>query len=761
MDSSRIRKYKTALVVTLVSLAVMATLLAVDYGTSVGSLLTASDYYVDEQGDMVARASHNPIRTARSVYASQKPLSSYLSEEAFQELKYIAVSTPSGGYMRLAVSGFVRFPSQSQHSPPEIELLTPVGAVRLVGLALELSPNIADTFSELGFAVTASSNGRGRRLLDDEGLITHGVFGAPEQVGVDTTDGSASDEGVDVSADDKSTAQTPRPQCRPKVLDKKNDGCTEVKHLVDSTPQHCSNPDAIVQCRLDASKKSESTCCLEEILRWPAHALPRLQRAADSSVPHVSHSMEAFPLSAQLKHDMNYLKSALSTQEAVSSAYKESARAFELVLGSALLTYKPLLDVYKDFVLKFLEVHAELLPEATSAEDDGKPYKFANIFPGECYAGSTPDLPKDTTVEQLKAWVRDPSTNLRELATRFYEAMAGSRKAWMQHDEYSGACCNFQDRIIDPKGLFPRSRMPKQTNGLGWVHLQRSMVEGRNKTPKEDYWFEGNVVHSNSQAIAKAAESENLVDPTDYFWRPRRQLLQVIDPPLSEQERQKMETCPVIEGTPYNPEAKETRWQTGKFNYLVTDGSPLWAISNVTGLPVNAGASGSTWSIMSTAEMLEIPTNDLYLLRLALMGWMIPMQDHSLLEVCMGAARAFPGVSYPRWGQEAHSLADWQSIHSHLLPDDFHHRGVSLDSLNAHIEDYIQRFNAKHHSSVQWPSSTRGGTVRWWQHDVFAYMLEDLVDLKARAVKKATVHLCSPSLWEMFERDVLKISRAR
>lgn len=161
-------------------------------------------------------------------------------------------------------------------------------------------------------------------------------------------------------------------------------------------------------------------------------------------------------------------------------------------------------------------------------------------------------------------------------------------------------------------------------------------------------------------------------------------------------------------------------------------------MSKLTGLPVTAGVSTTTYALMSTGETLGLTEHELIILRLTLIGWMIPFQDHTLLEVVMGASRSFRGRSFPQWGGDKSAPEDWLTIYQHLLPPtaNFSHRGITLETLNAHIETYVDTFNQKHQTQVpkgrsEWPGHNVDPSNLWWKHRVFEYMLDD-IDTKQR-----------------------------
>jgi hypothetical protein len=344
--------------------------------------------------------------------------------------------------------------------------------------------------------------------------------------------------------------------------------------------------------------------------------------------------------------------------------------------------------------------------------------EYAKSFPGSCFAGFTTDFANGTSVTDLKKWIE--TANSRELATKFYNWIGDffSTKPWQQTEEKNlCALHETSNRVVDPMGAFPRYRMPLKSIGLGWLDLQQASAAGRLKVQ----WPWGETMKKQNASILFPRED-------------------TLDPPLSPDEEAKLASCP--DAAPKG----RVGWIAGKFGYLIEPGSsPLWFMSQIVGLGTAAGVSGSTYVMLSTAETLNFQMEDLALLRLALMGWMIPFQDHSMLEVMMGAHRSFPGRSFPKWttGMTVPAINDWQEIHRHLLPDDFNYDGVTLKGLNDHINAYIVKFNAKHGTEVSWPGEV--SQVKWWEHAVFDYVKDDLVSEKTKSSPSATVSKCGQS----------------
>jgi hypothetical protein len=117
-----------------------------------------------------------------------------------------------------------------------------------------------------------------------------------------------------------------------------------------------------------------------------------------------------------------------------------------------------------------------------------------------------------------------------------------------------------------------------------------------------------------------------------------------------------------------------------------------------TGSRIVAGPSGTTLKMMYFAIALGIRNDDLYLLRLAFIGWMVPMEDHSMFEILLSTRNlglpydansnmySFEGL-FPRW-------LDTGSRTTHKV----------ISSLNRHL------VKVQEHAGV--PEALRGKTPR-------------------------------------------------
>eukprot|EP00929_Paragymnodinium_shiwhaense_P054592 TRINITY_DN2736_c0_g2_i1.p1 TRINITY_DN2736_c0_g2~~TRINITY_DN2736_c0_g2_i1.p1 ORF type:complete len:643 (+),score=101.37 TRINITY_DN2736_c0_g2_i1:76-2004(+) len=433
---------------------------------------------------------------------------------------------------------------------------------------------------------------------------------------------------------------------------------------------------------------------------------------------------EELPRSQQLRGDVKFLQEfALKREDHVGPTdLAKEMRAFELVLGNALATYEPLRDILMRYFMDFLSQMEAAAPQVKVAE-------FAKVFPGSCFAGFTTDFKEDTTTAELKSWARQ--ANSRELMTKIYDWVGDfyTSKQWQKtKDKRTCSSHQIRDRILDHRCQIPRYRMPLKKIGLGWLDLQLDSLPFRAKLQ----W-----------PWTTSLEAMN-----ETYLQPR---MVTLDPPLSRDEAEKAKTCP--DQAKAGADDERVPWISGKFGYLVEEDSPLWLLSEITGLPTAAGTSGSTFILMSTAETVNMGADELMLMRLVLIGWMIPFQDHTLIEVIQGAARSFEGRSFPKWqsaeaaGDAVPTLDDWKNIHKTLLPDDFKYGGVTLKKLNKHIDEYITKFNDQHGTKVKWPSDQGDGT-KWWEHEVFDYVSDSFAKRLSEAPEGMVrgLKVCEPKL---------------
>jgi len=436
---------------------------------------------------------------------------------------------------------------------------------------------------------------------------------------------------------------------------------------------------------------------LNQAINWPVdQSQAKIQKVINGGVTDCKQGDEELPQSEQLKTDFEFLKAhALKfDNHLIHTDFGREARAFELVLGNALMTFTPLHAVLERFLLS-------LIVELQAVVPNTRPEEYAKVFPGDCYAGFTPDFKQGTTITELKKWIK--TANMRELMSKFYKWSGDfwSSKSWYQTSEKNLCLLHeTENRVLDPTAVFPRYRMPLKSIGMGWLELQQKSTPGR---ARMGYPALRILQRHNINVLFSRAST--------------------LEPPMSRDEEAKLVECHDLIKVPEG----RVPWNSCKFGYVVEENSPLWLLSQITGLPTASGVSGSTYAIMSTAETLNLVEDELALLRLVLIGWQLPFQDHTLLEVATGAARSFHGRSFPKWySHGVPTPQDWKDIHKHLLPDNFDHDGVTLATLNDHISSYISSFNAQHGTAVTWPGM--GGGNMWWEHEVFDFMMDEVAN---------------------------------
>eukprot|EP00747_Dinoflagellata_sp_TGD_P020798 gnl/TRDRNA2_/TRDRNA2_128060_c0_seq1.p1 gnl/TRDRNA2_/TRDRNA2_128060_c0~~gnl/TRDRNA2_/TRDRNA2_128060_c0_seq1.p1 ORF type:complete len:417 (+),score=52.40 gnl/TRDRNA2_/TRDRNA2_128060_c0_seq1:491-1741(+) len=82
----------------------------------------------------------------------------------------------------------------------------------------------------------------------------------------------------------------------------------------------------------------------------------------------------------------------------------------------------------------------------------------------------------------------------------------------------------------------------------------------------------------------------------------------------------------------------QVSWYPGEGCYtLATDDNPFIEISKRLGWRIVAGPSGTTADVMTIAGYLGFKGYDFVMLRLAMLAWMLPAQDHSLFEILLAA----------------------------------------------------------------------------------------------------------------------------
>ena len=130
---------------------------------------------------MLTKDGSATVQTALAM--TSVPLSSWLSDEAFLELKTISLESPTGAVMHLSVLGFVRMPGL--HG--SVTVVTHIGRIVLQGADLSyFDESQAALFQAAGF----TTHGATRRLLQVRALF--GIFNAVAAVTANTTTAPAS-----------------------------------------------------------------------------------------------------------------------------------------------------------------------------------------------------------------------------------------------------------------------------------------------------------------------------------------------------------------------------------------------------------------------------------------------------------------------------------------------------------------------------------------------------------------------------------------
>jgi len=115
---------------------------------------------------MVNNAGHI-ISTTRKAY-TRSELSSFLPDQAYDELKVVRIAGDNGAHMNLALRGWSRNLQSTldgERTIPVITLITLPGNILVRGTALYFEDFVGEVFVEAGFAVNASSTSGSRRKL--------------------------------------------------------------------------------------------------------------------------------------------------------------------------------------------------------------------------------------------------------------------------------------------------------------------------------------------------------------------------------------------------------------------------------------------------------------------------------------------------------------------------------------------------------------------------------------------------------------------
>lgn len=394
------------------------------------------------------------------------------------------------------------------------------------------------------------------------------------------------------------------------------------------------------------------------------------------------------------------------------------------MLGNALSIWKPVDEFVREFAIDLMS-HVEHVYSA-----DGLPAPIwsdlVKSYPGKCFLGTSKELPQGITLDEVKHWVRDEKTLMREILSKIYPLldMTGN-EPWMHTtDKYGADSGELRDNILsrfnDPLSYLPRFRMPLKQNGMSWIDLQKSTLPTRNYIDETEL---GKVFGGGLNTIH----------------------LKNLEPPMSDDEAMAMERCEMDFKHHFGTEPRGLPFTSGKFEYLTPQNSAFGQLGTATGLPVTAGVSGTVNIFVAAAEMLydhdggsEVGEKGsagykMHMMRLAMLAWNLPTQDHTMLEVMTAASRTFRGRSYPDWcdGDACSPATDstWRDIYKNLLP-----KSSLLNELHSHIEDYMQGMPGRmeqmsrspsHVGPVRWPGESKDHE-NWHTHEYFSYVMDDI-----------------------------------
>jgi len=156
---------------------------------------------------------------------------------------------------------------------------------------------------------------------------------------------------------------------------------------------------------------------------------------------------------------------------------------------------------------------------------------------------------------------------------------------------------------------------------------------------------------------------------------------------------------------------RELAFQARHLGHAVDDTTPLairegavlhdlqgdWAAAmRRLGFPVQDGISGTTSRMLVAARLLGTQPDQAGAFLGALMGWMLPGPDHSLLEVLRAADAVGVGRLDPATAGSLNpvDLYRWMPVDKHDLREFLADRGLSRDGLFPHEEAYLVRAGA-------------------------------------------------------------------
>jgi hypothetical protein len=128
----------------------------------------STEMTVDSSGDLVNPVSHKPLKTAESL--TELTLDSRLPDSVFTEMKYVHVTSPSGGGVHFLVLAYSRAMSVTALFGSYIHIHSAVGDLYLDGPIMTFHNSLRGFFERAGFATVPGQ----RRLQGAFDLI--GLF---------------------------------------------------------------------------------------------------------------------------------------------------------------------------------------------------------------------------------------------------------------------------------------------------------------------------------------------------------------------------------------------------------------------------------------------------------------------------------------------------------------------------------------------------------------------------------------------------------
>jgi len=146
---------------------VICLLVAANFVTSLMAAEMAKDTSTSpDTGLLTIKGSTDAVLVSAAEFSA--PLSSYLPDETFAQLKHFTATSGTGAYVHIMVQGFYRLPA-AQCLPPIVKLVTPAGAIHIQDTTLEFPDTSNSFFLEAGFVTEGA--GPGRRRLSLSGLM--------------------------------------------------------------------------------------------------------------------------------------------------------------------------------------------------------------------------------------------------------------------------------------------------------------------------------------------------------------------------------------------------------------------------------------------------------------------------------------------------------------------------------------------------------------------------------------------------------------